>query len=268
MHQRRALALQLKGQLVDVITAMKEQPECILDLRQLLVHKGLLNALGPNGKPIMQGAHQERLPINDQTNGDDQGSDAEDAKSLPAGMTDGASTMSLSGTYIRLYGDHGLSAKWFKYLLAQLEPVALSPFAIKALVPKGRREVSVRTCMELVEFCTDLDEATNLTGELRDAKVLVSEMQRLSLASGRLGQHLTLPPDWSTAGWYSITRSGSESLEVRKLLEAKVGVLTRASLDIDEAAFDSLGLQRGYSKRRAELVASSGKVRVLLATLF
>ena len=56
---------------------------------------------------------------------------------------------------------------------------------------------------------------------------------------------MTLPPDWSTAGWYSITRSGSESLETRKLREAKVGVLTRASLGIDEAAVDSLSLQRG-----------------------
>ena len=72
-------------------------------------------------------------------------------------------------------------------MLAQLGPVAFSPFAIKALAPKGRREVNVRTCMELVEFCKDLGEATSPTGELRDAKVLASEMHRLNLANGRLG---------------------------------------------------------------------------------
>jgi hypothetical protein len=46
--------------------------------------------------------------------------------------------MSLQGTHIRLYGDHGLSAKWFKHLFAQLEPVAFNPLMIKALVPKDR----------------------------------------------------------------------------------------------------------------------------------
>lgn len=187
MHQRRALLLRSKGQNNDIVTCMMTHPQVIPEIRQFLVTKELLPALGVTKETPVEKVVKPEPP--DETSA--QGQDMNET--------------CFPDTYTRIGGDlHGLSAKWLKYLLRNIEPISLGPFAVRGLIPSGRREIDVQEACRVIEFTTGMDESTGLSGELRFVRHFLDQAQAYNERNNRPARDLRLPPQWTESGWYRI----------------------------------------------------------------
>lgn len=282
LHQKRALALRMKGRKTEVIHCMVEHPEVISDLRQLCVTKGFLAPI--EGDALVQeeasAASSSRTemaqlvqPPDGATAEDDAGSPqakrcktSEPTESLLNGMP-----ATIPETYTKIGGElHGLSAKWVKYLLAMLEPISLSSFAIRALVPPGKREIDLQAACAILEFMTGLDESTAIVGDLRQTERLVSEMRRRNEDLRRPARELLLPPDWGSCGWYRLENHTEEGLWLTMLGEnpQHAAFVTPAHMGMTAGAgFMSLSIDRNFSKMRAEIV-DTGRMKRLQCQMF
>ena len=57
-----------------------------------------------------------------------------------------------------------LSVKFLKAILFRLEPIAFSPFALKALVQRGQREISKVAITQIIEFTTGVQATVPIIG--------------------------------------------------------------------------------------------------------
>ena len=220
----------------------------------MLVTKGILQPVGVNA-----GVRDEEAQLESRT----------EASGPPEGASEGDR---LPDSYIRIGGDlHGLSARWMKFILKELEPVSMGPFAIRALIMPGKREIDLGEAAHILELMTDLDEMTPLTGSMRTVSVLLSECHKLNKQNGRPAQALQLPPVWDRDGWYACENRTRFSLTLVKQFSggnAKCVVTPEQLGMTDGKEFAAVKLERNWSKKTAFLVDSSGLNKITRSDLF
>jgi hypothetical protein len=292
MHQKRYLALKLRSQKADVNWVMAEHPEAIRDIREHCVTLGYLEALvkaeqkedvvGDTGagigdlagfatpSPRGKGSHMPQ---------DFKAENTEADQSIPFGIVDCKATGDkvvgepdaceyVPDTYIRFAGDHGLSARWYRYLFKEMEPAALGPFSIKAIIPDGKREIDLKVAIEIMEYMTDLDGDTQIRGELRKREKLLAELKRRNELNGRPALDLIMPPgDWME-GWYATSEATETSVKLTMRKSETHLILKPSDLGMLKGAdFKNIRIDKNFSKLRAELIDSTTLKRMTCHSL-
>lgn len=270
-HQRRALTLRMRAQRTSIDKCLKNHPEDIQDVYDLLVHKGRLE---PKCAP-------EPAQAGGGTGGTgERGDAADECKAEAAEQTDEAAKVEggvveppskeeqqvldipgarITDSYTRFGGRHSLPGKAWRAILEVLEPVACSRFSTQALIDKGKREICPEKATNIIEFMTGLDENTPLQGDLRDTLTLTRHLCALNDGNGRPAQQLRLPPDWSEQGWWIILEHDANSLSLGHRGSEKVVAVTPAQLGIEPGPnFLKVYASQNYSMRRATLADMSG----------
>lgn len=157
---------------------------------------------------------------------------------------------------------HGLSLKLLKAFFRGMEPQSLGRHSLRALVPENRREVQYSDMLELLEFMTDLDPATPITGDLRRTDELFNELQSRNLANNRRARELLLPPNWQEKGFYQIRDHNGDKLVLYDKIEELDTVVKPVNLGMASGmAFARVRIDRNFSILRAELVSPCGMKR-------
>ena len=116
-----------------------------------------------------------------------------------------------------------LSVSDLKGTLYQIDKIALSPFALRAMAKRGARDASKTNLTQLLEYLTGiaphfvLDPPFNIVSEFqRYASQIANNM-------GQLSRTLELPPDWDTDGhWkFSVQNHRSLWLVLKRTQEAR-----------------------------------------------
>lgn len=105
-----------------------------------------------------------------------------------------------------------LSVLWLKEILGWLEPASLNAFALRALVPQGKREVPKEDLLRLLEFSTGLGADTGLQGDMRNISSLRASVKELYATLGRRLRDCRLPVDWATGGLFVLSKEGGRWL--------------------------------------------------------
>ena len=92
-------------------------------------------------------------------------------------------------------------------LLYFIEPIAFSPFNIRALAKRGAREVAKGELCKVLEYVTGVGGSTTLEQTWETMLHLAGHLKALSDFKGRRGSTLNLPPDWESCGVYAVKNS-------------------------------------------------------------
>jgi len=275
MHQRQALALRLKGTKIMIEASLKKYPEDINDVYDLLVNKGRLHPRSNNSQVAddakqEKGEDQIKKAENDSKPNGEDGADRDTpgvAECLPVTDPELSAVLAVLGesvpeTYVRLNGKHGLPGKAWRALLAALEPVVFSKFAVQALVPSGKREIDIEDAARLCEFMTGLDDQTSLTGDLRKTRSLVSTLRELNQKAQRPAKDMRIPPDWSTDGWWRVLDHSEDELELECLAVGQLTVKPEFLGLSSGSSFLQVTVDKMWSKARCEVKDPTGARRV------
>ena len=150
-------------------------------------------------------------------------------------------------------------ALYLRKALSIAEPVSLAFHALKALIPRGSREIPRAVALEIMEFMTDIDPAMDI-GDSRTEIDIINIIVAKNLACGRRARELRLirgdgggggEPVFDTdQGIYSVRReSGAVIVD---MMGADRSVTLDVSLS-DDDEFNA-AVQQNHSRRRAILV--------------
>ena len=97
-----------------------------------------------------------------------------------------------------------LSVADLKKVLYRMDPVALSPFALKAMARRGAREVSKDNLTKLFEYLTGIAAAFVLDAPFNILEEFMKYSVEMYKRNGRLASSLVLPPDWGNVGHWKV----------------------------------------------------------------
>lgn len=285
MHQRQALLLRLRGKFNTIQQSLRKHPEDIQDVWQLLLEKGRVqdketpdgSGTGGTGwspsevKPERQEMKREEeqaMAAHDpyMTGADEaEGSTLEVVPDHDPETKEVLEAMSeeIPDRWLRFGGQRNqLPGKVLRMLMACCEPVAFSKYAIRAVIPHGKREVEAIDMLKYLEFMTGLDGCTELTGDFRKTLILIERLRELNESYGRPAKHLRLPANWLTDGWWNLDILDEENaLLSSKFDGARKLHLTADVLDFFNETMIGVSLDLNWSYSRAVVVNASRSKR-------
>lgn len=143
-----------------------------------------------------------------------------------------------------------------------LEGVALGPFALRALVKRGQRDLNQRSLAEILEFATNIDPRSDLQHHAFSAiEELCAYIKTVYDDLGRRCRDLELPPNWPQVGVYRLIPG-----PLAKVAHRFTGEEIELGYDFQKHSVDDMTLVDNFSELRAQVIA--GDVCVFLRTIF
>ena len=274
LNQRADNLLQ-KQQLRLIADVLKEQPELILGVVKHLESKGVqfqkLASFGkskPAAEPTTEGLEGNKAPDDDDETKGIGGRVAKVRKTSEVQDSDPKNW--LPHAYTRL---DNTRAPILEDILASIHEISFSPFMLKALRPKGSKAADYQIKLqELLEFATGFDVVKPLVGDLRHIPTLKQTLIDMSQQTGRRGNALKLPPDWTCKdGIYELSSDEDGIVSVRHRY-AKITVKLPTTMHFTEVGGDlvdveDLVVDKNYSQDKAVITWSGSPESVLIASL-
>lgn len=94
-------------------------------------------------------------------------------------------------------------------LLAALEPITFSKFALRAI-----RTNKMKTLLELIEFACKVPRTTPLVGDLRHIPSLKAKLKEFAAGVDCRSHRIMLPPDWNVQGVYTLRADAHDNIVV------------------------------------------------------
>ena len=149
-------------------------------------------------------------------------------------------------------------ALYLRKALSFAEPVSLAFHSLKALIPRGSREVPRAVALEIMELMTDLDPAMDI-GDARSEGDIINIIVSKNRACGRRARELRLIRGDGIGGGERVfdTEQGIYSVrrEDGKVIVAMLGADRTVTLDVaplEDNEFIAV-IQQNHSRRRAIL---------------
>ena len=109
----------------------------------------------------------------------------------------------------RQYQTYGaLTIPYLVPMLNAISPTTLSPSALKALIPRGKKQLKKPDLLRLLEFTVDIRPCEDVPLELRSMARMLEHLSQRSMQAGRRARDLVLPPQWPLCGHFTLQRSG------------------------------------------------------------
>ena len=188
--QAAAMKLQVSAQMSEVTGIMRKSPELVPAIlqhaRQLIV-----GTVKPAAQLVDGDAEQPKKA----------------AAASPTETQDVQSRMASRPISRQCCKIEQLPVMDFRDLLYFIEPIAFSPFNIRALARRGAREVAKSELCKVLEYVTGVGGSTPLEQTWETMLHLAGHLKALSDSKGRRGSTLNLPPDWVSCGVYAVEKS-------------------------------------------------------------
>ena len=137
-----------------------------------------------------------------------------------------------------------------KKFCAAVEPNLFGPFALKAMINRGSREVNKTALLKILEFTTGLDPSTSISSDERDVCSLERQLMDMNTRYGRRALNLNLPPDWTKQGVYSLYTEEDKKIYVGNRFDAQRRLLPDK---FQEFPFDQIYIDFNWSDNRANV---------------
>ena len=162
----------------------------------------------------------------------------------------------------------GCSLHFLKPMLSAIEPISFSGLSLRGLVERGKREVSKRSLTDIIEFVTALDSETPLNGDMKFLPKLHFLLGQMSIARGRKGRDLRLPPDWLKDGYYRIVDETTEHPKVEHRYLGLVRALPMHKFQGGHEEIADARIDNNFSELRASISTIMGLKILICSQLF
>ena len=138
-----------------------------------------------------------------------------------------------------------------KKFCAAVEPNLFGPFALKAMINRGSREVNKTALLKILEFTTGLDPSTSISSDERDFCSIERQLVDMNTRYGRRALNLDMPPDWTKQGVYLLYKEYEDKkIYVGNRFDAQVRLLPDK---FQEFPFDQIYIDFNWSDNRASI---------------
>ena len=96
------------------------------------------------------------------------------------------------------------SVEYLRRILTRCEPIAFSEHALRALVPKGKRQTPKSDLLKLIEFVTKVPGEQMVRSDPTGLENFVELAVMQSNSLGRRSRELQLPPNYPRHGVYGM----------------------------------------------------------------
>ena len=203
--QRKAVQLKNKASMEKVKALLQNRPELVQATLTHLENPMDETSQGMAKTPVKAGPSPQGSPSQGSLGGHEEGSSPL-SEDVP----------------VRYTSIEELSVKHLKQILFKCEPIAIGPFAIRALAKRGAREVAKQNPTQLIEYVTGVEPSVTINGGERKFTNLIQRLVDPSSERGNLGRPLQLPPDWARQGFYEITDVNPLTVKNKAGLEVQV----------------------------------------------
>ncbi|CAE7275488.1 unnamed protein product [Symbiodinium necroappetens] len=273
---QRADSLLQKQQLRLISDVLKEQPELILGVVKHLESKGVqfqkLASFGkskPAAEESTEGLEAKQTTVDEDDENKGTGGRPPKVRKTSE-VQDPDPKNWIPHAYTRL---DNTRAPILEDILASIHEISFSPFMLKALRPKGSKAADYQIKLqELLEFSTGFDVAKPLVGDLRHIPTLKKTLIDMSQQTGRRGNALKLPPDWTGKdGIYELSSDEDGVVSVRHRY-AKITVKVPTTMHFTDDSGDLIDVEdlvvdKNYSQDKAVITWSGSPESVLIASL-
>ena len=244
-YQRKAFLLNYQAYHKEIDECLKQHPEAIPRVREMLVQLQLLPPASQND-PIQK---PSLVPVSE-------------AENLLAKVGNDEIPLKFPARVKFLYnpGRAGESAPRhvLMYILSQVEPRVFSHHALKALAPAARKQVPPQDLAILIEFVCDYATDVPLAPEHREVQAMIDTLKAAYVRCGEKAQYITLPPNWEQQGVYRWRCAPEMPFRgVIELCHEKVSVVVDpAALSLPpDTSLATITLASNWSKDKAVLTS-------------
>jgi len=157
-----------------------------------------------------------------------------------------------------------LKVERLKAILLSLDEVTFTEHSIKALVPKGRRQVNKTLVLQVIELLTNWGTEQPLNA-VKSLHFLISQVKSAAEELGARSSRLRLPPVWKHDGVYILVVTGCMIAITNRFTTVTVTLDGEQQGIEDSAAAEVI---HNWSENSARIVANNGAYSKLLILFF
>lgn len=252
--QQQAATLQMKGLYQDCCKILKDRPDILPTVWQHITN--LINphaaAHVPGGGDPSASSDQVAMSATPTTAPPAQSPDGKSSAAAARSPEAEALASSHAGPETCLPNCYrsfeACSVVQLKKFCAAVEPNLFGPFALKAMIKRGSREVNKESLLRILEFTTGLDPSTSISSDERDLSSLERQLVDMNTRFGRRALELNLPPDWAKEGVYLLYKEDEDKIYVGNRFDKQRRLLPEKFLGF---SLDQVYIDFNWSDNRA-----------------
>lgn len=252
--------LRVKADFVTVCQCLRDREDLIGFFWEELIGRGELVADG-EGNLVVVGKSEKGTPVKREA--------AAEAPAVPAASAPSSEAASppeqpadnrdtTDGTVIHRNFNtwHLVPPAHLATILEGIEPITFSAGNMRAFIKRGCRAPPRPILLELLEFTVDVDPSSSV-GEDRNIQSIINKFKLRNQLNDRRGRELQLPRNWRDVGIFDV----SIFEPVLTIRERRGGAsIVVAGVAVQQGDEQGINIDNNYSKLRATLVFSCGKV--------